>query len=66
MTIDQLRQVFAFRELHDERDRVARAFETVDVRAAVTLTDRIMASQGLLDALAPAVGALLRGREVAA
>jgi hypothetical protein len=39
--------------------------ETVDVRSAVTLSDRIMASQALLDTLAPVVGALLRGREVA-
>jgi len=46
--------------------RLRSPVETVDVRAAVTLTDRIMASQGLLDALAPVVGVLLRGREVAA
>jgi Type IV pilus assembly protein PilM len=46
--------------------RLETSVETVDARAAATLSDRIMASQALLDALAPVVGALVRGREVAA
>ncbi|MGE3179341.1 MAG: type IV pilus biogenesis protein PilM [Vicinamibacterales bacterium] len=39
--------------------------QTVDPRTAVALTDRISASQAMLDTLAPLVGAVLRGREVA-
>ena len=46
--------------------RLETSVETVDARAAATLSDRIMASQALLDALAPVVGALVRGREVTA
>jgi Tfp pilus assembly PilM family ATPase len=46
--------------------RLHTTVETVDARTAVTLSDRIMASQALLDTLAPVVGALLRGRGVAA
>lgn len=46
--------------------RLQTPVETVDARTAVTLNDRIMASQALLDTLAPVVGALLRGRAVAA
>jgi hypothetical protein len=42
------------------------AVETVDVRLAAPLADRIMAAPALLDALAPLAGLLLRGREVAA
>ena len=51
---------------HSLEERLRTPVETVDVRTAVTLSERIMASQALLDALAPAVGALLRGREAAA
>jgi Tfp pilus assembly PilM family ATPase len=46
--------------------RLGVGVETVDARAAATLTDRITASPSLLDALAPLVGLLLRGREAAA
>jgi Tfp pilus assembly PilM family ATPase len=46
-------------------ERLRTPVETVDVRTAVTLSERIPASQALLDTLAPAVGALLRGREAA-
>lgn len=42
-------------------ERLATAVETVDVREAATLTDRIMAAPALLDALAPLVGLLRRG-----
>ncbi len=44
----------------------ATAVETVDPRAAATLTDRITAAPALLDTLAPLVGLLVRGREAAA
>jgi Tfp pilus assembly PilM family ATPase len=47
-------------------ERLQTSVETLDVRSAVALSDRIMASQALLDTLAPLVGALVRGREVAA
>lgn len=46
--------------------RLSMAVETVDPRGAVNLGDRIGAGQALLDVLAPVVGALLRGRSVAA
>jgi type IV pilus assembly protein PilM len=45
-------------------ERLGTEIETVDVRGAATLTDRIAAAPPLLDALAPLVGVLLRGREV--
>jgi type IV pilus assembly protein PilM len=51
---------------HSLEERLRTPVETVDVRSAVTLSERIMASQALLDTLAPVVGALLRGREVTA
>jgi type IV pilus assembly protein PilM len=41
-------------------ERLAATVDTVDPRAAVTLTDRISASPALLDTLAPLVGLLLR------
>ena len=44
-------------------DRLAATVDTVDPRAAVTLTDRISAGPAFLDTLAPLVGVLLRGRE---
>jgi len=47
-------------------ERLATGVETVDPRAAATLTDRISAAPALLDTLAPLVGVLLRGREAAA
>jgi hypothetical protein len=47
-------------------DRLQTAVETVDVRSIAALSDRIMASQALLDTLAPVVGAMVRGREAAA
>lgn len=56
--VDQLRRGL--------EERLATSVENVDPRTAVTLGDRIMASQAHLDTLAPVVGALLRGREVAA
>ena len=43
-------------------ERLGMAVEPVDVRLAVSLTDRIGASAALLDTLAPAAGLLLRGR----
>jgi hypothetical protein len=46
-------------------DRLAATVDTVDPRAAVTLTDRISAGSAFLDTLAPLVGVLLRGREPA-
>jgi hypothetical protein len=39
--------------------------EPLDVRSGVTLRDRITAGPDLLDAIAPAVGALLRDRPAA-
>jgi len=48
---------------HSLEERLRTPVETVDVRTAVTLSERIIASQALLDTLAPVVGALLRGRE---
>jgi Tfp pilus assembly PilM family ATPase len=47
-------------------ERLSTPVETIDPTSLVTLTDRISASPALLDALAPLVGVLLRGREVAA
>ena len=44
-------------------DRLAATVDTVDPRAAVTLTDRIAAGPAFLDTLAPLVGVLLRGQE---
>ncbi len=44
-------------------DRLATAIEPVDVRAAVTLTDRISATPAFMDTLAPLVGILLRDAE---
>jgi hypothetical protein len=46
--------------------RIGSTVEQVDVRTATALTDRITAAPSLLDTLAPLVGLLLRGREVAA
>ena len=43
--------------------RLEATVDTVDPRAAVTLTDRISAGPALLDTLAPLVGILLRGQE---
>jgi type IV pilus assembly protein PilM len=42
--------------------RLATTVDTVDPRAAVTLTDRIVAGPAFLDTLAPLVGVLLRGQ----
>src|SRR3989441_1400743 len=47
------------------QERLATPVETVDPRAAAALTDRIVVAPTLLDTLAPLVGLLLRGREVA-
>jgi hypothetical protein len=44
-------------------DRLAAPVETIDPRAAVSLTDRISAAPALLDTLAPLVGILLRDRK---
>jgi hypothetical protein len=41
-------------------ERLRTPVDTVDARAAATLTDRITAAPALLDALAPLVGLLLR------
>jgi type IV pilus assembly protein PilM len=46
--------------------RLAVAVDTVDIRTAAALTDRITAAPSLLDALAPLAGLLLRGGEKAA
>ncbi len=46
-------------------DRLQAEVQTLDVRAAAALTDRVSASPELLDALAAPVGALLRARKVA-
>ena len=46
--------------------RLGTRVEQVDVLSATQLTDRVMAAPSLLDTLAPLVGLLLRGREVAA
>jgi type IV pilus assembly protein PilM len=45
------------------QDRLAATVDTVDPRAAMTLTDRISAGPAFLDTLAPLVGVLLRGYE---
>jgi Tfp pilus assembly PilM family ATPase len=45
------------------QDRLGATVDTVDPRAAITLTDRISAGPAFLDALAPLVGVLLRGQE---
>jgi type IV pilus assembly protein PilM len=47
------------------QERLRAPIETVDPRAAATLTDRIAAAPALLDALTPLVGLLLRAREAA-
>jgi Tfp pilus assembly PilM family ATPase len=47
-------------------DRLGSAVETVDPLAAAALTDRITVAPALVDALAPLVGLLLRGRETPA
>ncbi len=47
-------------------ERLQTSVDTVDVRSAAALSDRISASQALLDTLAPVVGALVRDRGVAA
>jgi hypothetical protein len=47
------------------QDRLGATVDTVDPRAAVTLTDRISATPAFLDTLAPLVGVLLRGQEPA-
>jgi Tfp pilus assembly PilM family ATPase len=47
------------------QERLKAPIETVDPRAAATLTDRISAAPALLDTLTPLVGLLLRGREAA-
>jgi type IV pilus assembly protein PilM len=44
-------------------DRLSARVETVDPRAAASLTDRIAVAPALLDSLAPLVGLLLRDRE---
>jgi type IV pilus assembly protein PilM len=43
-------------------ERLGATVDTVDPRAAITLTDRISAGAAFLDTLAPLVGVLLRGR----
>jgi Tfp pilus assembly PilM family ATPase len=48
---------------HSLEDRLSARVETVDPRAAASLTDRIAAAPALLDSLAPLVGLLLRDRE---
>ena len=50
--VDQIR--------HSLEERLHTPVDTVDPRAAATLTDRITAAPALLDALAPLVGLLLR------
>ena len=47
-------------------ERLGTAVETVDARAAATLSDRIHAAPALLDTLAPLLGLLLRDRGTAA
>ena len=46
--------------------RLGTAVATVDPREAAALADRITVAPALLDALAPLVGLLVRGREAAA
>jgi hypothetical protein len=53
--LDQLR--------HNLEERLQTSVETLDPRAAATLTDRITAGPALLDTLAPLVGMLLRDRD---
>jgi Tfp pilus assembly PilM family ATPase len=45
-------------------ERLRTPVDTIDPRASVTLTDRIIAAPALLDTLAPLVGLLLRDRDV--
>lgn len=47
-------------------ERLGVRVEPLDVRGSVTLRDRISAGPDLLDAIAPAVGVLLRDRQVTA
>jgi type IV pilus assembly protein PilM len=47
------------------RDRLHTAIELVDLRQAVTMSDRIAAGQPLLEALTPVVGLLLRSQVAA-
>jgi len=47
---------------HELAQRLQTRVETIDPRSAITLTDRVSATQVLLDSLAPAVGLLLRER----
>ena len=42
--------------------RLQTRVETIDPRPAIALTDRIAADRTLLDAIAPAIGLLLRER----
>lgn len=51
---------------HALQARLSAAVELVDPRPAAAIADRIAASAPLLDTLAPLVGLLVRGREVAA
>jgi type IV pilus assembly protein PilM len=44
------------------QDRLATAVDTIDVRGAVVVTDRISTPTSFLDTLAPLAGVLLRGR----
>jgi type IV pilus assembly protein PilM len=48
------------RRIHE---RLGVPVDTVDVRSAATLTDRIVVAPVVLDALAPLVGVFLRGRD---
>ena len=57
---DQTGEIDQIRRSLEERLRTP--VETVDPRAAATLTDRITAAPALLDTLAPLVGLLLRDR----
>jgi Tfp pilus assembly PilM family ATPase len=45
------------------QERLGVPVDTVDVRAAASLTDRIVVAPVVLDALAPLVGVLLRGQD---
>ena len=47
------------------QERLTTPVETVDPRAAASLTDRIVAAPALLDTLTPLVGLLLRARDAA-
>ena len=63
LTADEVPDTGALRRSLEER--LGTTVTPVDPRTAAALTDRIVGSPSLLDALAPLVGMLVRDREAA-